>query len=184
MKLAVLFPGLGYHCDKPLLYYARKLALKYGYTVREVAYGPLPKNVKGDPEGMAECFRLGLAAAEAQLADVDWDVCEDVLLIGKSIGTAVAAAFAGRHAPRARSVWYTPLAETFPPIRGEGIAFHGTKDPWAETAAVLEGCEAKGIPCFLTENANHSLETGDVQTDLMNLRTVMERTEAYIAGSR
>lgn len=24
MKLAVFFPGIGYHCDKPLLYYSRK----------------------------------------------------------------------------------------------------------------------------------------------------------------
>ena len=26
MKAAVFFPGIGYHCDKPLLYYSRKLA--------------------------------------------------------------------------------------------------------------------------------------------------------------
>ena len=183
MKLAILFPGIGYHCDKPLLYYARKLTVKYGYLIREVSYGSLPKNVKGDPEKMAECYRLGLAAAEAQLADVDWDACGEVLLIGKSIGTAIAAGFAAKHVPWARSIWYTPLTETFRLIQGEGIAFHGTKDPWAETPAVQQGCAEKGIPCYLTEDANHSLETGDVQTDLRNLRTVMERTEAYIAGS-
>ena len=26
MKLVVCFPGIGYHCDKPLLYYSRRLA--------------------------------------------------------------------------------------------------------------------------------------------------------------
>ena len=31
MKLAVFFPGIGYHCDKPLLYYSRKLAQECGY---------------------------------------------------------------------------------------------------------------------------------------------------------
>ena len=72
MKLAILFPGIGYHCDKPLLYYAKKLARRYGYTIREVTYGDLPKGAKGDPAKLAECRRLGLAAAEAQLADVDW----------------------------------------------------------------------------------------------------------------
>ena len=157
MKLALLFPGIGYHCDKPLLYYAKKLAAKYSYTVREISYGCLPKNVKGNPAKMAECYRLGLARAEEQLADVDWDDCNDVLLIGKSIGTAIAAAFAWKHIPQARSIWYTPLAETFPLIHGEGIVFHGTRDPWAETAAVLQGCKGKGIPCYLTEDANHSL---------------------------
>ena len=25
-KLVVYFPGIGYHCDKPLLYYSRRLA--------------------------------------------------------------------------------------------------------------------------------------------------------------
>ena len=25
-RLAVIFPGIGYHCDKPILYYSRKLA--------------------------------------------------------------------------------------------------------------------------------------------------------------
>ena len=31
MKVAVFFPGIGYHCDKPLLYYSRKLAQECGY---------------------------------------------------------------------------------------------------------------------------------------------------------
>lgn len=30
MKLAVFFPGIGYHCDKPLLYYSRKLVQNMG----------------------------------------------------------------------------------------------------------------------------------------------------------
>lgn len=25
MKLAILFPGIGYHTDKPLLYYSKKI---------------------------------------------------------------------------------------------------------------------------------------------------------------
>ena len=30
-KLAVLFPGIGYHVDKPLLYYGAKLAKQYDF---------------------------------------------------------------------------------------------------------------------------------------------------------
>lgn len=33
-KLAVFFPGIGYHCDKPLLYYSRKMAEQNGYDER------------------------------------------------------------------------------------------------------------------------------------------------------
>ena len=41
MKIAVFFPGIGYHCDKPLLYYARKLVQEYGYertVMQEYSY--------------------------------------------------------------------------------------------------------------------------------------------------
>ncbi len=31
MRLVVVFPGIGYHCDKPLLYYGRKVASECGY---------------------------------------------------------------------------------------------------------------------------------------------------------
>ena len=51
-KIAVLFPGIGYHTDKPLLYYSKKLARKRGYEIVEVKYGPLPSGVKGkDAQG-------------------------------------------------------------------------------------------------------------------------------------
>ena len=37
-KLAVFFPGIGYHNDKPLLYYSRKLAAELGFEVIEITY--------------------------------------------------------------------------------------------------------------------------------------------------
>lgn len=49
MKIAVFFPGIGYHCDKPLLYYARKLVQEYGYekiVMQEYSYNG--KNIRGD----------------------------------------------------------------------------------------------------------------------------------------
>ena len=52
MKLAVVFPGIGYHADKPLLYYSKKLAAQAGWQVVEVAYGAFPDRVKGDQAKM------------------------------------------------------------------------------------------------------------------------------------
>ena len=37
-KLAVIFPGIGYHTDKPLLYYSKKLAKTKDYEVVEIKY--------------------------------------------------------------------------------------------------------------------------------------------------
>ena len=55
-KIAVLFPGIGYHTDKPLLYYSKKLARKRGYEIVEVKYGPLPSGVKGNAEKMRKAL--------------------------------------------------------------------------------------------------------------------------------
>ena len=55
MKIAVFFPGIGYHCDKPLLYYARKLVQEYGYekiVMQEYSYNG--KNIRGEKKKMQE----------------------------------------------------------------------------------------------------------------------------------
>ena len=50
--IAVLFPGIGYTCDKPLLYYSEKIARERGYEIRRVPYGNFPPGVKGDAAKM------------------------------------------------------------------------------------------------------------------------------------
>ena len=180
-KVAVVFPGIGYHCDKPLLYYSKKLAIKYGYEIREVPYGNFPKNVKGNAEKMEQAFHAAAAQAEELLRNIAWEDYGQILFLSKSIGTAVSGFYASKHHLKTRNVFYTPVAQTFPLIGGEGIVFHGTADPWVETAAVKQGCAEKGLPLYITENANHSLETGDVKTDVGNLAVIMEQTERYIA---
>jgi phosphoglycolate phosphatase len=47
-KLAVLVPGIGYHRDKPLLYYAAKLLKNEGYAVKHIEFHDLPGNIRGD----------------------------------------------------------------------------------------------------------------------------------------
>ena len=37
-KIAVIFPGMGYHSDKPLLYFSKRLAREKGYEVVEAHY--------------------------------------------------------------------------------------------------------------------------------------------------
>ena len=59
-KIAVIFPGIGYHCDKPLLYYGKRLAARHGYEIREVPYGNFEPGIKGNPEKMQRAFRQAL----------------------------------------------------------------------------------------------------------------------------
>lgn len=113
-KIAVLFPGVGYHTDKPLLYYSKKLAKYLGFEIREVTYPPLPSGIKGSPEKMEEAFLLARAQVEEQLDSIPFARYDSVVFISKSIGTALAASYAGDHALPARQIYYTPVAASFP----------------------------------------------------------------------
>ena len=183
MKLAVIFPGVGYHTDKPLLYYSKKLAAAYGYEILEAEYGALPKGVKGDPEKMTLAFQTALAHTQKQLDAAGIRQYDEVLFIAKSIGTMVATACAETYQIRGGNVFFTPVNETFSCIRqkGCGIVFHGTKDNWARTDLVSEQCEALKLPLYLTKEGNHSLETGDVMRDVQNLAVIMEQVKDYIS---
>ena len=48
------------------------------------------------------------------------------------------------------------------------------------TAVIRQQCQEHQIPLFLYENANHSLETGDVFRNLDIMKEVMQKTEEFI----
>lgn len=192
MKIAVIFPGIGYTCDKPLLYFAAKLAKKYGYEVKRVEYGNFPKKVKGNRVYMEQSFESAKAQTKEILKDIRWSDYEDILFISKSIGTIVAAHYIKKHhlneqktdGRRVRSISFTPLADTFVFAEGDGIMFHGTSDPWVDNSDdIIRGCEKIGQPLYLTDDGNHSLETGNVMTDIANLSKIMDVVDSYIAST-
>ncbi len=179
-KAAVIFPGIGYHTDKPLLYYSKKIAAHYGFDIIEVPYGNFPKGIKGSKEKMQQAFTSALSQAEEILKEADLGKYDALLFISKSIGTAVASAYAEKKRLSTKNIFYTPVEESLEWMTQPGVVFHGTRDPWAETEPLIEGCKKKGYPLHLIENANHSLETGDVLSDIKNLERIMAITEEYI----
>ena len=95
-QLAVLFPGIGYHADKPLLYYSAKLARAHGCEVTTVQYPALPSGLRGNPEQIEAAVQTALSAVEPQLEAVLRTDYDRIFFFSKSIGTAIAA----RPAPR------------------------------------------------------------------------------------
>ena len=181
-RIACLFPGIGYTCDKPLLYYSWKMLQGMGWEIVPVRYSGFSDNVKGSPEKMQQCAHMALEQAEEMLQDIDWSEYTDILLIGKSVGTVVCAAYARRHGLKCRQVLFTPVEAVFQFASGRSIAFHGTADPWADTKAIEEGCGKRGIPLYETRDANHSLETGDVDADIREMRIVMRIVRDFVTG--
>ena len=181
-KLAVIFPGVGYHTDKPLLYYSKKIAAQNGYEIREVPYGNFPQGVKGSKEKMEEAFFSAVKQAEEILKDVDFSGYGDILFLSKSVGTAVASAYAGKHGLNTRNIYYTPVEASFQFMKQPGIAFTGTEDSWVDWHVVQDGCRKGGFPLHIIRGADHSLETGNVAEDLENLQDIMKITREYIRG--
>ncbi len=184
-KLAVAFPGIGYHNDKPLLYYSRKLARELGYDVIEINYdfAVNAKEIKGDKDKMRDAFEVAAKQTKEQLSKVDFAGYEKVLFIGKSLGTTVAAYYDREHDIGAKHIVLTPVPKTFDFLKpGCGIVFHGNADPWCETSLVNEKCRELGLEVHIVEGANHSLETGEVVKDAKNIGDIVAAIDCYIRG--
>ena len=180
-RIAVFFPGIGYHCDKPLLYFSRALARDAGYQeIIALSYAVNMTDLRGNPDRMRAAGLALLAQAEDALKNIDWQEYGDILFISKSVGTGIAAAYAQKYNIICRNVFYTPVALTFGEHPRNGIAFTGTNDPWVETDIVISGCKQAGISLTIIQDGNHSLETDNPIRNLDILKSVMTETKRYI----
>ena len=184
-KIAVYFPGIGYHCDKPLLYYSRNIACELGYkNYRNISYTYNAGNIRGNEAKMTEAYEALFLQAETELADIDWSEYDDILFVSKSIGTIIAASYAAKYRLKdARHILYTPLAQTylFPPKHA--ISFIGTADPWSDTDEIIRLSNANHIPLTVYDGCNHSLESTHTLSDIENLKDIMQRTFDYCKGA-
>lgn len=178
MKIAVFFPGIGYHCDKPLLYYSRKLAQECGYEeIVTLSYTYDGGNIRGNEEKMQQAFEVLYVQAEESLSKIDFDQCDEIVFISKSVGTIIASAYAQKHNIKCHQILYTPLKYTYDYEHENAVAFIGTSDPWSVTSEVQKLSEKQQITIYIYENANHSLETKDTLKNLEILQDVIIKTK-------
>ena len=161
MKLCVLFPGIGYHCGRPLLHLSERAAAERGYTVVCLAYSDFPEDAKGSEEKMRAAADHALLQSEQQLSKTDFSQYERVVFIGKSIGTAACLAYREKFGIKAKCVLLTPLEMTFGYPTHDCVAFHGTADPWAKTQDIERLCAENDVKLYEYPYANHSLVTAD-----------------------
>lgn len=181
-KIAVYFPGIGYHCDKPLLYYSRNIAFEFGYkNYKNICYTYKAGNIRGNNEKMKEAYEVLFLQAEAQLADIVWTEYNDILFISKSIGTIIAAAYAKKFELKAaRHILYTPLAQTYLFAPSHAAAFIGTADPWSDTNEIIRLSKINHIPLAVYDGCNHSLECNDTLKNIENLKNIMQKTRDFL----
>ena len=179
-KTALVFPGIGYHKDKPILYYAIRLAEAKGYEPRIIEYHDMPRGIKGNAELMKKAAELAYRQTEEQLRDLDPAACSDILSIGKSIGTVISAKYLAEHGVDARQIWYTPVEATFMFVSRKTLAFIGDADNWSDVNEVKRLAGEKGIPLYSYAGCDHSLEGDSVTDNIGILRDVMRISEEFI----
>ncbi len=183
-KTAVIFPGVGYTKDRPLLYYAGKIAVKCGYELHSVDFSGIDwsKEKLKDRDFLEETLKICLDRTEKALSDIDVR-SSDMVFISKSIGTVVATAYAKERQLDVLQICFSPL-ELIKDYVDSAVLFCADADPYAPFTELCRIAEEKDLTMHRIEGGNHSLETGDVLTDIGNLRNMMDSVSKLLGQTR
>ncbi len=186
-KTAVIFPGVGYTKDRPLLYYAGKLAAAFGYELIHVDFSGISwsKEKLKDRAFLEETMKVCLDKTRKKLDDLGDLTDADVIFISKSIGTVVATAYAKKMSVNAKQICFSPLEIIEEYVNDEGaVLFCADADRYADYASLERIATDKKLKIHTIKGGNHSLETGDVATDIDNLKQMMDLVKAYLEGGK
>ncbi|MBE5931436.1 MAG: hypothetical protein E7268_10360 [Lachnospiraceae bacterium] len=169
-KLAVMFPGVGYTMDFPLLYYASFWYEAKGYEQIHMKYNSIlfaPNLMKEEKTLKARDYIW------EKVKNIDFSAYDEVVFFSKSFGTAEAGILAERLGINPVQIYLTPVPTALPYIKAGDTVVIGTADE------VYPECKAyfdeHGIQPMYIEEADHSLEVkGKLFESLEILKNVMK----------
>lgn len=187
-SLLVMFPGVGYTCDKPLLYYIGKLYQNDNFDVKKISYAGFMNGLKDDSQKMNHAYELVKKQTKEQLKDINWNEYEKVVFVSKSIGT-VGAAYIFKYLHdekfinsnlKISNIFLTPLVETFNYVTEKsGFVIIGDKDQWSDYAQICKLAKKYNLPVHIIENANHSLENSNIFDNIDIISNVVKIVDSY-----
>lgn len=173
--LVVLFPGIRYSVDCPLLYYAGVKYEKMGYEkVCITGYG-----IDDTKYSLEEYAELATESVKEQLQGIDFTAYGNVVFVSKSMGTVLAPwAEDYFQIPGVTHVLLTPINATFPfltPKRKVKFITSGTRDSKVDLDKLRKICKKNNFPLRIIKNVGHRLETRkNVKKDIEILRKLVE----------
>lgn len=183
-KIAVVFPGVGYTVEKPLLYYTASEAKDAGYQLLKLDYGEEIHSFQGRSEaGLESLMEKAKNKVKEQLEVIDWGQYEKILFISKSIGTTLACWVEKELGIRVKHCLLTPIPLTIPYLsEADGLVFVGMADPYMKKKVVEQ--VVKEYPEKVGEvffDCNHSLERpGHTILNLKNVKKVVKKLKKMI----
>lgn len=172
-KLVVLFPGIHYSTDCPLLYYACFKFESRGYEKLAIDYGAILSQNKPSDENVKEVENNVLI----KLKSINLPEYSDIVFVSKSLGTVIAGWVDDKLCIGARHIYLTPLKETLPFIHNKKRIINviaGTKDKHLDIEILKEHCKNENINLKILDGAGHRLEVwGDMDKNIEILKEVV-----------
>lgn len=169
-KLLIMFPGVGYGFNHPLLYYADSVFEEKGYEQKYMKYQEIFLDRELTFEEKADKVR---EYVEEQANQIDFSMYEEIIFLSKSVGSLEAGALAEKLGIKIKQIFLTPIEKAIPYCKDESYVIIGTNDEAYE--AYKKYCEKHKIYTLYIENANHSLEIqGQPYENIEILKKVME----------
>jgi hypothetical protein len=187
-KLAILYPGMRYTCDRPLLYFTTELLLSKGYDVLQLwsDYNSPQFKDLSQSEKTIQIIADGQALLETGRKSGTY---MHYVLCGKSLGT-ITMAFILQSEPeleQLRTVWFTPLIH-LPPVAESILAqtspafIAGSLADSTFSSGPIDQIKSKpNTTIYTVEKADHSLEIpGDTLRSLHILDQAINRLSEFI----
>jgi hypothetical protein len=191
-QLAIVLPGQGYTAHMPVLYYPTRLLVNRGADVLCVEYDYYRKPAFGKASGIERSQWLFADAAAALEAGLAQRAYEQIVLIGKSLGTLAMGHLITTDARLAQAscIWLTPLVrdetlrQQIAQAKPRSLFVIGTADSHYDAAGFAEVVEATQGQSLVIKDANHGLEVvGSVSESLCALEQVLQAVEVFLADA-
>ncbi len=186
--LAIIFPGLGYNADMPLLYYTTRVLKNKGADVLQVRYNYQTKTFQSltDEEQYRHIIN---DAITVYITAREQHHYSQVTLIGKSLGTLALGHLLTTRAElsEATFIWLTPLfrneelRKQIMALRHHALFAIGTKDPHYDSKVLKEIVQATDGKSLVFENANHSLEVDGVLESAQLVQQFVTKLTTFVA---
>ena len=174
-KLIIIFPGVGYGLDSPLLYYADFVYETKGFDRIHMNYQSIFSNRDLSLESKLQKVREYIWE---QVKDINFDLYDEVVFLSKSVGSVEAGILAERLKIEVIHVFITPIEEAISYCNSASYVVIGTQDKAYEI--YKEHCEENMIKALYIKDANHSLEVeGQPYESIDILKRVMRFIERY-----
>lgn len=183
--LAVFFPGAGYTCDMPALYYPRKVLLSQGYDVLTMEYSFQKEEKMFSKEMMKSVLVDGENTLKSALNEKPY---QEFVLVGKSLGTRILSHLLTGYSQltNSKAIYLTPVfSKDFNRLTGkvqqETLMVIGTEDPFYVPDMIEDLKKIKAFELVVLEKADHGLEVpGDCLKSIEYQKDICKAIKNFI----